>query len=366
MVGRHDAGLVHGAFGRLNERDLASEVEAKRILLGDYDEAGEPAWLLAHRRLGKALPIRDFTGEIRLRLPAGSCFVSRLAWKPGQEEPLLQALEDLAPDAIQIWQEHPSERAIVTMRGLQLGAVKIAASSEIRGVYVAPEAAPPAYPRNQALGLALLPLPLPAASLDALTAQVERLGRGFAAHYSTYNARGSWSALSLRGFYDEPERIEKPAEMSKRWKAEHAEELENPVRDTALRRLLPAVEPILAALPCDGLERVRLMALKPGGGELTRHADITDLAAGAEPGSIVRLHIPLVTNEACRFTSWDLDGRLRAGPMWRGGIFYLDTRKPHTAYNGGEVPRIHLVADVVANEETIVALVLGQEFSPAS
>ena len=65
---------------------------------------------------------------------------------------------------------------------------------------------------------------------------------------------------------------------------------------------------------------------------------------------MVRLHVPLITNEQVRFTGWDLDGRLRAGVMQVGGCFYLDTRKPHTAFNGGESVRLHFVADVIAND----------------
>jgi aspartyl/asparaginyl beta-hydroxylase (cupin superfamily) len=36
--------------------------------------------------------------------------------------------------------------------------------------------------------------------------------------------------------------------------------------------------------------------------------------------------------------------------MKTGEAWFLDTRKPHRAINGGEEDRIHLVIDVVANE----------------
>ena len=37
--------------------------------------------------------------------------------------------------------------------------------------------------------------------------------------------------------------------------------------------------------------------------------------------------------------------------MKQGECWYLDTRKPHEATNGGDVDRIHLVIDVPANKE---------------
>ena len=37
--------------------------------------------------------------------------------------------------------------------------------------------------------------------------------------------------------------------------------------------------------------------------------------------------------------------------MAKGECWFLDTRRPHTAINGGDDIRIHLVADVWANDE---------------
>jgi len=360
MVARHEEGMIHSAFGRYSEVDAVGDLEAGRLRLGPFDAAGEPAWLISTRSQKRPQRVRDFTGGQRLALPPGALSVARIAWQEGNLEGLLLELRYLRPHALQLWQEHVQHRGVAAALGLQLGAVKIAASSEIRGVYVPPALAPAPYPRHQSIGLARLPIPIPLGQIAALLEQIR--GLEYAQHYSSYNARGSWTALALRGFYDEPERIEKPSEMSKGWKAAHAEELELNVRDTPLRGRLSAAEPILAALPCQGLERVRLMALDPGGGELTRHADITDPDAGAEPGKVLRLHVPLITNDQVRFTGWDLEGRRHAGTMARGGVYYLDTRKPHTAHNGGASPRIHLVADVIANAETAEALAGAREF----
>jgi len=366
----HDEGMIHGGFGRYSETALAGDLEAGRIAWGPPAEDGRPLWAMVARSLSRRSGVKDFTGRARVRLEPGTGFVSRVAWQGhAKEEGWLAAGATLKqamaqrPLALEIWQEHPGERLLAEALGLELAAVKIHASSEMRGVYASPGISPGPYEKAQAIGLARLPILVPSAALAALIEQVP--GEGFAQHYSSYNARGSWTALALRGFYDEAERIEKPAEMARKWKREHEEDLEREVRDTPLRARMSAVEPILALMPCASFERIRLMALAPGGGELERHADITDAAAGAEPGKVVRLHVPLVTSERVRFAGWDLEGVPRLGSMKRGGIYYLDTRKPHTAFNGGESERIHLVADVVANEATIRALEGSHEFEPA-
>ena len=61
--------------------------------------------------------------------------------------------------------------------------------------------------------------------------------------------------------------------------------------------------------------------------------------------------MPLKTNDKVVFTSWDNNGIKHVHNMKKGECWFLDTRRPHTAINGGDDIRIHLVADVWANEE---------------
>jgi len=167
-------------------------------------------------------------------------------------------------------------------------------------------------------------------------------------HYSSYNKRRSWHAVALRSFGGDAAFIEKPAEMSKAWKAEHADSLAWTARDTPLMRQLPALAELAHQIP-GGKQRVRLMRLTAGG-ELSRHADITDKEAGIQTGKVARIHIPLISNEACRFQSWRLDG-LGADDVFMqpGRAWYLDTRKPHAARNAGRDARVHLVIDAMAS-----------------
>jgi len=192
---------------------------------------------------------------------------------------------------------------------------------------------------------ALARLDLPRLIVGPLARALPRLDAMWADHYSSYNARHSWSALALRGYGGRPEFIEKPAEMSKRWKAENADKLAWKLANTPLRWDLPEAEALIGAVP-GHKHRVRLMRLAPGGGELLRHADITDPDAGTRDGQLMRIHIPVVTNDAVRFEGWRPDGSRQEARMETGSVWFLDTRKPHTARNDGPSPRVHLVMDV--------------------
>ena len=109
-------------------------------------------------------------------------------------------------------------------------------------------------------------------------------------------------------------------------------------------------------------DRVRFMTLKPGGGELARHTDQTDPMWGTTDGKMVRFHMPLKTNDKVIFTSWDNNGQKHVYTIWQKvSVGFLDTRRPHTAINGGDDIRIHLVADVWANGD-IRRLLKGEKF----
>ena len=169
-------------------------------------------------------------------------------------------------------------------------------------------------------------------------------------HYSNYNKKGAWSAISLRGFRDDPSFIAKPVEMSKKWKQENDTWEEWDCVDTPLREKFPYVNELISRIPSDNIERVRFMYLESGGGELSRHTDQVDPYAGVDDGKIMRLHIPVKTNPNMIFTSWDVHGQKHVVNMKEGELWYLDVRKPHMAVNGGDEGRIHLVVDVEAND----------------
>jgi hypothetical protein len=182
----------------------------------------------------------------------------------------------------------------------------------------------------------------------------------FTNHYSNYNKDNAWAALSLRGYSPDPSFIEKPIEMNKKWQESHKGE-EFKMQDTPMMDL-PWVREEIGFLTnpfvnnWDELHRIRLMRLKPGGGELQRHTDQVDPELGTTPGSVARLHFPLKTNKDVIFTSWDIYNVPHYVNMQEGQVWYLDIRKPHRAINGGNEDRIHLVVDIEVNQKFLNAL----------
>jgi hypothetical protein len=393
LFNRHDEGLLHGPFDRYRDRDAANDLHNGWLKLDRRDAEGVPVWACVVRELDRKQPVRDFTGA-RVTLSPGTLYCTRMAFADENAggSILAQLQNHTGPIAVECWQEHPGERALVTRLraidatgqpgggramgdGMRLAAVKIKESSAIRGLWVSHDIPDPPwasqageryspYSKHELLGLAELPVELPQNAILALRShQTVCDESAYAAHHLSYATDDTWTALALRGFYDELERVEKPSAMDRRWKSQHEPDLDREPRDTQLWAVLgAAVEKILVALPCAGFERIGLMRLAPGG-ELARHTDITDRDAGASKGKVIRVHIPLISNEHCVFQSWGLDGSRSTLVMKVGSAYYLDTRKPHAVVNGGNSERIHLVVDCIANAKTVEML---RNATPAS
>lgn len=177
----------------------------------------------------------------------------------------------------------------------------------------------------------------------------------FTNHYSNYNKGKSWSALSLRGYSSDPSFITKPIEMSDAWKEEHKNE-DFYMQDTALFKQFEEVKELLKNYG-QKIHRVRFMRLKPGGGELERHTDQVDPDSGGSKGKLARIHFPIKTNDNVVFTVWDTKGNPQKIHMKKGECWFLDTRKPHMAVNGGDEERIHLVVDIETEDKLYDKLV---------
>ena len=165
----------------------------------------------------------------------------------------------------------------------------------------------------------------------------------FSNHFSSYNKKDTWSALSLRGFRPEPEFIGKPLKNEK-FKSGYSD---FSLQDTELMKLFPEVSVLTSELNC---ERIRFMRLEPGNGELTRHTDQVDPEMGGTKGKLSRLHFPIITNDDVVFTVWEPSGNKLEVNMKPGECWFLDTRKPHRVINGGNTPRIHLVIDCITDD----------------
>lgn len=170
----------------------------------------------------------------------------------------------------------------------------------------------------------------------------------FTNHYSNYNKGKSWSALSLRGYTSDPSFITKPIEMNDKWKEEH-KEIDFELQDTPLYEKFPEVRELIKQFG-SSVHRVRFMKLKPGGGELERHTDQVDPDSGGSMRKLARLHFPIKTNDKVIFNVWGTDGVEKVVHMKKGECWFLDTRKPHRAINGGDEERIHLVVDIITEK----------------
>ena len=87
---------------------------------------------------------------------------------------------------------------------------------------------------------------------------------------------------------------------------------------------------------------VRLLRLAPGG-LIKEHCDPT-LGLEVE-SSVIRLTIPILTNDAVEF--WLNGTRVDMAP---GECWYLRFTDPHTASNKGNKERIHMSIDMIPNE----------------
>lgn len=184
----------------------------------------------------------------------------------------------------------------------------------------------------------------------ALAEQVFTLSLPYEDHYSNYNAKHAWGALSVRGYSPDVSMIAKPSEMNAKWKAAHAD-TDFHLQDTVLRAQLPALEPLLKTFGDVEWHRIRLMRLQPGGGELQRHTDQVDADSGFGIGQLMRIHVPLKTNPHVIFTVWNANDEPRQVHMPAYSAYALDTRWPHRAINGGTDERIHLVMDAVTTAD---------------
>ena len=169
----------------------------------------------------------------------------------------------------------------------------------------------------------------------------------FQNHYSNYNKGKSWSAFSLRGYTSDPTFMTKPIEMNAKWQEEN-EGREWVMQDTSLMEKFPEVYELLEHMFGKGINyhRIRLMNLKSGDGELTRHTDQVDPDQGLAPGKLARFHFPIITNPDVKFTVWDVTDCPNTVNMKVGECWVLDVRKPHAAINGGTEDRVHLVVDL--------------------
>jgi hypothetical protein len=102
----------------------------------------------------------------------------------------------------------------------------------------------------------------------------------------------------------------------------------------------PYVREVIESIP-GRKSRVRFLRVRPGG-HIFAHSDPLHQV----DRSLVRLHIPIRTNPGVDFRVHDRQLRMQPGETW-----FVDVRFRHSVGNHGDTDRVHLVVDVVANDE---------------
>ena len=170
-----------------------------------------------------------------------------------------------------------------------------------------------------------------------------------------YTKGKDWTAVSLHGYGPDPFDILKPGVLKSSVKHEEKLQWTSLMEATNIQPVFK----ILENLPCE-YERVRFMKLEAGK-VIGRHSDKIDKQIGFDDGDIVRIHIPIRTNEDVIFTLYE-SPRDKIGNEYNlktGHYYYTDVTKPHAVRNESDIDRIHLVVDCYSNH-TLRTLISSQ------
>jgi hypothetical protein len=162
-----------------------------------------------------------------------------------------------------------------------------------------------------------------------------------------YTKGEDWTAISFHGYGPHPLDILKPGVLKSQVMTETKLQYTSLFDD----RNFESIIRILDRIPAKK-ERVRFMKLQAGK-VIGRHTDKIDKQIGFDDGDIIRIHIPIQTNEQVIFTLYE-SPRDKIGTEYNlktGHYYYTDVTKPHAVRNESEVDRIHLVADCFVNQE---------------
>ena len=168
-----------------------------------------------------------------------------------------------------------------------------------------------------------------------------------------YTKGNDWTAISLYGYGPKITDILKPGVLKS------SVNIDEQLQWTNLHEATPLnpVFKILENLPCK-YERVRFMKLEAGK-VIGKHSDKIDKDLGFDDGQIIRIHVPIRTNDDVVFSLFE-SSRAKVAHEYRlktGHYYYTDVTKPHAVRNMSDVDRIHLVVDCYANDSlrTLIA-----------
>ena len=357
---------IEGEFNSFNSycaspfSDMNKSVIAKALSLNQLVQLTEGSatigWIETNI-VKTSTPIKAYLDVQIGRKHKGDRVIPKFSYANGNHEKIIHALSGFKENTwLFLWEEDDRAKNIAGSAGYEKVGIKVSSFGEITGVYYKQgcSKAPPdiiKIPRWEKIGYSCLAIDRQSVleQISTILKTFYRLNPYFETHYSNYNKGRAWSALSLRGYLPDPHFITKPSEMNKKWQKE-MEGTDFKIQDTPMKKHFPEVDTLIKMLKGGKVHRIRFMSLSEGDGELERHTDLVDRDSGIADGKLARIHFPLITNKDVIFTNWDWDGRKKEYHMAIGEAWYLDTRKPHRAINGGQDERIHLVVDIESTE----------------
>lgn len=146
-------------------------------------------------------------------------------------------------------------------------------------------------------------------------------------HFNQQYYEGNWSVASLRSIGGRTKQI---------YPDPHSTE---DFADTEILARCGYVREVLEKIECEK-EAVRFMLL----GARTKIREHRDYFMGFDEG-LIRLHIPVITNELVEFYLGNQQIEMREGELW-----YLDFYQKHRVENNSDKDRIHLVIDCKVND----------------
>ena len=346
---QENAPLCLGGFSNVRAEAVVVAARAQQLVVQRNERTQEVTAAAIIGERFAAGDVRDFTGASVGRAHKGDRMIDHflLSADASENEQMARFITDRvagAPIWLRTFAERRADVDFAIALGLHYAGTKIRSTAEVHGIYTNA-----AFDRTSDSELATLVKLEEYRDVAPLVEALRDLA--FTDHYSNYNIGNSWSALSLRGYHEDPQFITKPSEMDGDWQSAHPGCLDWQLCDTSLRAALVdyGIEEALARVG-GTLHRVRIMALKGEAGLLERHTDQVDKDSGPADGQVMRFHIPLLTNDGVGFESWTAHGEHLTRHMGVGELWYLDTRKPHRCSNVGSATRYHLVIDVEASE----------------
>ena len=199
--------------------------------------------------------------------------------------------------------------------------------------------------KNETLKKYEIPIEPYKADLSSVANYLDEMNFQILTQIEPYKNNNIWTALSLHGFGPNPSDIFKPGFTKSKVK------IDTKLQWTSLRNeyVMKTTCEMVFKLPCD-FERIRFMKLLSGKA-LKKHTDNID--KDIKNKKIVRLHIPIRTNDDVIFTLYENEED-QVGEelnLKAGHYYYLDVTKPHSVNNKSDVDRYHLVVDCFVNDE---------------